>query len=100
MAMALPYGAVDSAAPRRLAARASPSFSCQPDCESSMPIPRTLHFCWIGPSLSWAHGFALLSAAAQGGMDDVILHHTDELADGPVLRALQATPGLRLERRV
>ncbi|HTQ71637.1 MAG TPA: glycosyltransferase, partial [Acidocella sp.] len=64
-----------------------------------MPIPRSVHFCWIGPNLSWAHGFALLSAAAQGGMDEVILHHTDELAQSPVLRALQATPGLRLERR-
>ncbi|MDE2459022.1 MAG: glycosyl transferase [Rhodospirillales bacterium] len=55
-----------------------------------MSIPRTLHFCWIGPTLAWAHGFALLSAVAQGGMDQVILHHTDELADGPVPRALAA----------
>ncbi|MBU6419985.1 MAG: glycosyl transferase [Proteobacteria bacterium] len=54
-----------------------------------MSIPKTLHFCWIGPNLAWAHGFALLSAAAQGGMDEIILHHTDELADGPVLRALK-----------
>ncbi|MDE1906918.1 MAG: glycosyl transferase [Rhodospirillales bacterium] len=53
-----------------------------------MTIPRTLHFCWIGPNLAWAHGFALLSAVAQSGMDEVILHHTDDLADGPVPRAL------------
>ncbi|MGE4481474.1 glycosyltransferase [Acidocella sp.] len=55
-----------------------------------MPIPGTLHFCWIGPSLAWAHGFALLSAVARSGMDDVCLHHTDPLADGPVVRALAA----------
>ncbi|MDE1895814.1 MAG: glycosyl transferase [Rhodospirillales bacterium] len=55
-----------------------------------MNIPRKLHFCWIGPNLAWAHGFALLSAVTQSGMDEVILHHTDDLADGPVLRALAA----------
>lgn len=62
-----------------------------------MSIPRTLHFCWIGPNLAWAHGFALLSAAAQAGLDEVILHHTDALADGPVPRALKAA-AVRLER--
>ena len=56
-----------------------------------MTIPRTLHFCWIGPHFAWAHGFALLSAVAQSGMDEVILHHTDDLTDGPVLRALAAS---------
>ncbi|WP_298222248.1 glycosyltransferase [Acidocella sp.] len=62
-----------------------------------MSIPRTLHFCWIGPHLTWAHGFALLSAAAKSGMDQVILHHTDELADGPALGAV-VTAGVTLSR--
>jgi hypothetical protein len=63
-----------------------------------MSIPRTLHFCWIGPNLAWAHGFALLSAAARSGLDEIILHHTDALADGPVPRALAAA-GVRLEQQ-
>ena len=56
--------------------------------EVSMSIPSTLHFCWIGPNLAWAHGFALLSAAAQSGMGEIVLHHTDDLSVGPVQRAL------------
>ena len=63
-----------------------------------MSIPKFTHFCWIGSRLPWAYAFAVLSAAARGGMDEVILHHTDELEDGPVLRALRQTPGVRLSR--
>ena len=63
-----------------------------------MTIPKLAHFCWIGSRLPWAYAFAVLSAAARGGMDEVILHHTDELEDGPVLRALRQTPGIRLSR--
>ncbi len=62
------------------------------------PIPARVHFCWIGPQLSWAYAFALLSAAAQAGMDEVVLHHTDELEEGAVLTALRGTDGLHLER--
>lgn len=62
-----------------------------------MPVPGILHFCWIGPELAWAHGFALLSAAAQSGLREVVLHHTDDLADGPVPRAL-ARVGVRFRR--
>ncbi len=91
--MALAYGAVDSQAVRRLA----PVLPRPPDCLFFMSIPRTLHFCWIGPHLAWAHGFALLSAAAQGGMDQVCLHHTDDLADSPVRRALEDS-GIMLSR--
>ena len=61
-----------------------------------MPIPARAHFCWIGPTLSWAHAFAVLSAAAQAGLDEVILHHTDELAPTPALAALRAAPGVIL----
>ena len=63
-----------------------------------MSIPARVHFCWIGPQLSWAYAFALLSAAAQSGMDEVVLHHTDELEEGAVLTALRSTAGMRLER--
>ncbi|GBQ23954.1 glycosyltransferase [Gluconacetobacter sacchari] len=63
-----------------------------------MTIPAHIHFCWIGPRLPWAYAFAVLSAAATGGMDAVILHHTDTLEDGPQKRALEAAPGVILSR--
>lgn len=66
--------------------------------QPSMTIPARVHFCWIGPHLPWAYAFAVLSAAAQGGMDEVILHHTNILQDGPELRALRQAPGVRLHR--
>ena len=62
-----------------------------------MTIPARLHFCWIGPSLPWAYGFALLSAAARSGMTDVVLHHTHALEAGPVLDALDGA-GIRRVR--
>jgi hypothetical protein len=63
-----------------------------------MTIPARVHFCWIGPTLPWAYVFAVLSAAAQAQMDEVVLHHTDELDDGPALSALRESQGVRLER--
>jgi hypothetical protein len=63
-----------------------------------MAIPPRLHFCWLGSHLPWAYAFAPLSAAVRSGMQDIVLHHTDELEEGPVLRALQATKGLCLHR--
>jgi Glycosyltransferase sugar-binding region containing DXD motif len=63
-----------------------------------MPIPAVAHFCWIGPCLSWASVFALLSAAERGDFADVILHHTDVLEDGPEFRALVQARGVRLFR--
>jgi len=63
-----------------------------------MAIPKRVHFCWIGPRFPWAYVFAVLSAARHAGVDEVILHHTDELADGPEIHALRAAPGVRLAR--
>ncbi len=63
-----------------------------------MPIPPRLHFCWIGQSLPWAYAFAVLSAAARAGLDEVTLHHTDALADDAPVRALLRTPAIRLRR--
>jgi hypothetical protein len=63
-----------------------------------MATPPRLHFCWLGSDMPWAYAFAPLSAAVRSGMRDIILHHTDELEEGPVLRALLATRGLRLHR--
>ena len=61
-----------------------------------MPIPARLHFCWIGTSLPWAYAFAVLSAAERGGLPEIVLHHTDLLEDGDVVRALRAAPGVEL----
>jgi hypothetical protein len=61
-----------------------------------MTIPARVHFCWIGQHLPWAYVFAILSAAERSGMQEVILHHTDLLADGPQLRALQACARVHL----
>ncbi|HEX4177348.1 MAG TPA: glycosyltransferase [Rhizomicrobium sp.] len=61
-----------------------------------MPIPAVAHFCWIGPRLSWASVFALLSAAVRGELAEVVLHHTDVLQEGPELRALAQASGVRL----
>jgi hypothetical protein len=63
-----------------------------------MPIPAVVHFCWIGPRLSWASVFALLSAAVRSELSEVILHHTDVLQDGPEFRALAQASGVRLSR--
>lgn len=61
-----------------------------------MTLPARLHFCWIGPGLAWAHAFAVLSAAAHSGLNEIVLHHTDALADNEVLHALRTTPRIRL----
>ena len=63
-----------------------------------MTMPARLHFCWIGTSLPWAYVFAVMSAAQQSGLAEVVLHHTDSLEPGEELRALGGTPGVRLSR--
>jgi hypothetical protein len=64
-----------------------------------MTIPARVHFCWIGARLPWAYVFAVLSAAERGGMDGVILHHTDMLEPSAELNALvQAAGGVTLDR--
>lgn len=61
-----------------------------------MTIPSRAHFCWIGANLPWAYVFALLSAADRSELQEIILHHTDTLTDGPELRALLQVPRVRL----
>ncbi len=63
-----------------------------------MTIPALGHSVWIGPRLPWAYAFAVLSAARQGGLDEIVLHHTDELADDAPVRSLAREPGVRLAR--
>ena len=61
-----------------------------------MAIPARVHFCWLGSSLPWAYVYAILSAAENGGMQEIILHHTDPLTDDAALRALELCPRVRL----
>jgi hypothetical protein len=63
-----------------------------------MTIPARVHFCWIGQHLPWAYVFAILSVAGRGQMQEIILHHTDALADGPQLVALNTCRQVRLAR--
>ncbi len=56
------------------------------------------HLLWIGPRLSWASAFAVLSAARRGALDEIVLHHTEALADEEPLRCLLREPGVRLCR--
>lgn len=63
-----------------------------------MTIPARAHFCWIGARLPWAYVFAVLSAAERSGLDEVILHHTDDLDEGAELEALRRAPRVRLSR--
>ena len=63
-----------------------------------MSIPARAHFIWIGSHLPWAYVFAILSAAECGGLDEVVLHHTDTLGDGPELVALRRCGGVELRR--
>lgn len=57
---------------------------------------RLIHFCWIGPKLSWAYAIAILSAAAVGGADEIILHHTEELETNPSLDSLRQKSNIKL----
>jgi len=61
-------------------------------------ITPCIHFCWIGPRLPWVYAFAVLSAARNGGIADVVLHHVDALEDDAVTRAIATEPGVRLQR--
>jgi Glycosyltransferase sugar-binding region containing DXD motif. len=64
----------------------------------AMTIPARAHFIWIGPHLPWAYAFAVLSAAERGGLDEVVLHHSDALSPGPERAALEACAHVRLRR--
>ena len=60
-------------------------------------IPNLAHLFWTGPQLPWIHRLAVRSCAARGEFDEVLLHHTDELAP-EVRRELEGTPGVRMVR--
>jgi hypothetical protein len=63
-----------------------------------MTIPARVHFCWLGTGLPWAYVYAILSAAENGGTQEVILHHTDPLPEDARRHALELCPRVRLSR--
>lgn len=65
---------------------------------ASMSIPAKAHFCWIGTKLPWMYAFAVLSAADNSGLDEIILHHTDTLEEGEVKRTLLSDPRITLRK--
>ncbi|MEM7675468.1 MAG: glycosyltransferase [Myxococcota bacterium] len=42
-------------------------------------IPSAAHFVWIGHQLPFVYGLALRTAALRGGLQRVVLHHTDDI---------------------
>ncbi len=66
------------------------------DAEARVTMPACLHFCWIGRHLGWVHVFAVLSAAERCDLPEIVLHHTDTLAEGPILDVLRTAPRVRL----
>jgi hypothetical protein len=63
-----------------------------------LSIPAKLHFCWIGTRLPWAYIFAILSAADNSELPEIVLHHTDPLEAGAELSALDRDGRIHLSR--
>jgi len=61
-------------------------------------IPRTAHFIWFGAAFPWVHILAMRSAAARGGFERIVLHHSDDLDDTPWWGEAAATPGFSARR--
>jgi mannosyltransferase OCH1-like enzyme len=61
-------------------------------------IPAHAHFIWLGESLPWTHVVALESAAARGGFQQIVLHHTDDLSRQRWWPRLVGHPRLRASR--
>ena len=65
---------------------------------NDLSIPAKLHFCWIGAHLPWAYIFAVLSAAENSELPEILLHHTDTLAASAETDALSRDTRIRLRR--
>lgn len=66
---------------------------------SSSPIrtiPSTVHFLWIGRAFPLVYGLAARAAERYGGVDRVLLHHTDPIDDTPGGRLVQSASRCQL----
>ena len=63
------------------------------DAGVSSMIPPIGHFIWYGPDFPWVHLLALRSAATVGGLERVILHHSDDLSHNLWWEEAQDIPG-------
>ena len=61
-------------------------------------IPGRAHFVWLGERLPFVHVFAAASAAARGGFERVLFHHTDRLDAEPSYSWFARSP--RVEPRL
>lgn len=61
-------------------------------------VPKRGHLIWIGKKLPYAYVLAARSAAKQGGLDEVVFHHTDDLSGTHWWDTLTGTPGLQAQR--
>ncbi len=61
-------------------------------------IPRTAHFIWFGTAFPWVHALAMRSAAARGGFERIVLHHSDDLSGAQWWGEAAATPGFEARR--
>jgi len=61
-------------------------------------IPSRVHFYWTGASLPWPYAYAVRSAALNGGLDQVVFHHTDAIASLDPWRFVTGTPRVETRR--
>jgi hypothetical protein len=61
-------------------------------------IPRIAHFIWLGRNFPWIFTLGIKSAAARGGFERVIFHHTDDLGHLPWGQELLTFPGVEGRR--
>lgn len=57
-------------------------------------IPKIIHLIWMGRNLPFIYGLAARAAAQRGGLDRVILHHTDPIEDSAGGRLVHRTSGV------
>jgi hypothetical protein len=57
-------------------------------------IPSRAHFYWTGASLPWPYAYAVRSAAVNGGLEQVVLHHTDAITTPETWRFVRETPNV------
>jgi len=63
-------------------------------------IPGICHFIWLGSDLHWTSVLAVRSAAARGGFDKILFHHTDDLSNNvwwDELRNISTVKTLKLD---
>lgn len=61
-------------------------------------IPPLAHFIWFGPAFPWLHRLAIESALKNGGFEQVVLHHDQDLSGQPHFQGLVQHPRFEARR--